>query len=295
MYRERDEARYRHICLFGERRIGKDDLGVADDNTKAILDLLSGDKLQESLSRSRRTVYDYIVCNPFEYFCTFTFDQAKHDRYDYSHCKKVITTFFKNYQQRYAANFKYVIVPEAHKDDAIHFHGVVRGIRQCDFTVPEMVPKRMDGSNTLTMVPNTRQYVDWSQYRRNYGWFSCSKIKNQEKCALYVSKYITKNLDTMPLGQRVVLASQGLYKPELIEDISGVSLLFTPEYQNEFCAIQDTNDDLNVVPPVWVWDEQSADLHRPLPPEPTMKELEREALEPRLTYDQLMMYDVINK
>jgi len=84
------------------------------------------DSLQVSVRRTRRTISDYVRCNTFDLFVTFTFDPKKVDRYD------LLDTYLKmqgwlHRQQRKYDNFKYIIVPERHKDGAIHFHALFGG------------------------------------------------------------------------------------------------------------------------------------------------------------------------
>lgn len=215
-------------------------------------------KLDESLCRTRRLVRDLILCNQFEYFCTFTFNEQKIDRYNFDVCQKRLTRLFDNYKQRYAPDFRYVIIPEFHKDGAVHFHGVVKGIRPGDFTVPEYVWKRDTMSDQLLLVQNTKKYVDWQYYSKKLGFFSCSKIRKYEACARYVTKYITKELASSPVGKgrRCFMASKGLRKPELIFDCDDIPLMFEPEYQDDFVHMAYLNEDWtygHILPP---WAEE---------------------------------------
>ena len=59
---------YKHI-YFKRGRAFKD--RVAEENKQKLESLL---KLDNNLIRARTMVKDYILCNPFDYFCTFTFD-----------------------------------------------------------------------------------------------------------------------------------------------------------------------------------------------------------------------------
>ena len=49
-------------------------------------------KLDNSLSRSRQKIQEYILCNDFDFFCTFTLDQTKYDRYN-------LDKFIKDFSQ----------------------------------------------------------------------------------------------------------------------------------------------------------------------------------------------------
>ena len=243
-------------------------------------------RLPENLIRARRNVRDLILCNPFEFFCTFTFNAEKIDRYDFPRCKKRLSQLFNDYKKRYAPNFRYLVVPEFHKDGAVHFHGVVRGIRPEDLTVPETIWKRDKKTDNLEKAPNTRKYVDWSYYSKKLGFFSCSRIRNPEKCAWYVSKYITKDLVDLPLGGNLYLASKGLSRPELIFDCDDVPMTFQPEYQDEFVmmAYQPEETTYGVYVPLWLGD-CCAELKDPPEEEPAA-----EPFGPRLTGSQLRFW-----
>lgn len=243
---------YKHVYIKRDREVVKDDPG------KSILECLDREgKFQESLSRSRRVIRDLILCNGFEYFCTFTFSPEHVDRFDYNACKKRLTKFFNNFRSRYAPEFRYLIIPEFHQDGAIHFHGVVRGFPDGELVKPEMIFKR-NRAGELLSVPNTPGYLDWPRYHENLGLFNCSRIRNYDACAFYVTKYVTKELCKMPLGRSVYMASKGLNRPELVFDEDGVPMMFDPEFENEFCCVafeklEDTEDYIYAPPPSEWW------------------------------------------
>jgi hypothetical protein len=291
VYHYRNRSReFRHIYFTRERNSRLGD--TASVNVAAILAKLAekekseDEKGLENLSRARRNIRDYILCNPFEYFCTFTFNGAVVERFDYKACKKKITKVFDNYKNHYSSGFRYIIVPEFHKNGGIHFHGMVRGIRSQDLIVPKMIYKRNHSTGELYMVPNTRGYVDWPYYSQKLGFFSCSLVKNYEKCAVYVSKYITKNLINMELGQRVFMASQHLLKPELVFDEDNIPLVDEPDFANEFVRIKDSRDNYGLLPD-W-FGECCSDL-RDAPEEQAEPLNERDIFFPRLTGKQLSL------
>lgn len=240
-----NDKTYKHLLLYGFR--GGPDKKEPPEKKE------SPERLPESLSRSRRLVRDYILCNKFDYFCTFTFDKSKIDRYDYKECASKLTKFFNNFRNRKSPDFRYVVIPEFHKDGAIHFHGVVSGIPDDEFEVPDKVPKLVkvregkELKEVLELVPNTRGYVRWKSYR--LGFFSCSAIRKYSASAAYVSKYITKDLLAIPVGQKIVLHSAKLHKPELILDVDDVPwTLDGCDYAGEYCKFKFTDSTLELVP-----------------------------------------------
>lgn len=197
-YRLKEKA-FKHIYFKRDRSFGRAER--REKTEQELLDsLANAGRADSNLCRARSTVRNLILCNPFDYFCTFTFNAEKIDRYNFKACQKRITELFKNYKARYAPNFRYLIIPEFHKDGAVHFHGMVSGIADGDLTVPEQIWKRDKKTDTLILVPNTQKYVDWQYYSKKLGFFSCSAVRNHEACASYVTKYITKDLEDLPAG-----------------------------------------------------------------------------------------------
>ena len=248
---------YKHIYFKRGRVLGRSQLKEGKERTECL------QKLDENLIRARRMVRDYILCNPFDYFTTFTFDGGLIDRYNLRLCQKVLVRFFSNYRNRYSPDFRYIVIPEFHEDGAVHFHGMVRGIRWQDFEVPLYIPKRNKLTDKLEMVPNTKGYVRWKNY--NLGFFSCSRVKCYEACAMYVSKYITKDLMKLPKGQRVFFKSENLKKPELVFDSDDVPIPFNlgkKDFVDDFVVIHHSRSAYGMLPD-W-YGEQCADLGDPL-------------------------------
>ena len=244
-------TQYKHVYFKGGRPTGPAEAAEREDREEA-------DRLEESLCRSRRLLRDYVLCNKWDLFCTFTFDMAKVNRYDYKECSAVLRKFFNNYRNRYSSDFRYIVIPEFHKDGAIHFHGFVRGIRPDDLYVPEMIQKRVGGQ--LVDIPNTRQYVRWKNY--SYGNFDCSAIRSIEAAAHYAVKYITKNLMALPKGLKVVLHSANLQKPELILDMDDLPCFKDkPDFVGDYCVFKFTYELYGILPDYW--NESCSEVRRP--------------------------------
>lgn len=101
------------------------------------VDPLTDEEKAESVSRSKRRarkrVRDLMDANDFEWFMTFTLDEKKIDRTDYSAFIKSVNRYFDNRVRRYG--WKYVAVVEYHKrtekngKHALHLHAAVAGDR----------------------------------------------------------------------------------------------------------------------------------------------------------------------
>lgn len=83
--------------------------------------LATPESLERSARRASGKVRDLALCNSFQTFVTLTLDQSKIDRYDRNVIVKKMSTWCDNHVRR--DGLRYVLVPELHKDGALHFHG----------------------------------------------------------------------------------------------------------------------------------------------------------------------------
>lgn len=210
-------------------------------------------RFDESLSRTKFLRRELSLCNPWDYFCTFTFDSDKVDRYDYHSVSAKLRKFFDNYRQRYSPNFRYMVVPESHVKGGIHFHGLLKGVRAQDLYVPDTILKRVEindftspYSTELIEVPNTPGYMRWRSYR--LGFMDISPVQDHFRCSSYILKYITKQMqhaEFLNKGDRILLASSGLRRAIEIckEDIdysqmySLVTHYFGEPLKYDFCDV----------------------------------------------------------
>jgi hypothetical protein len=81
-----------------------------------------GQNLLRAKRRAKAHVSDIARCNDFTQFVTLTLDAEKLDRYDMKEITKKLTTWLQNRVDR--KGLKYLLIPEYHKDGAIHFHGL---------------------------------------------------------------------------------------------------------------------------------------------------------------------------
>lgn len=77
--------------------------------------------IQRSMRRARAKVRRLALANEFRYFVTLTLDKDKVDRYDMKAIVSKLNAWCSNAVQRHG--LRYILVPERHKDGAIHFHG----------------------------------------------------------------------------------------------------------------------------------------------------------------------------
>lgn len=140
------------------------------------------------LYETKNKIVQYALCNDFDQFWTLTFAD---DRYDIDLCYKKLYNFLRSIKQKYG-KFRYVIVAEFHKDNAVHFHAITGGYK---------------GSLTdinVTQKGNTVYNLDdWK-----WGFTNCQYIVNRHA----VSKHIAKSIENSPAakGRKKYWHSDGL-------------------------------------------------------------------------------------
>lgn len=196
------------------------------------------DYLQKSINRTKTKISDYILCNNFTHFITFTFDpknskvKTEENRHDLLKMSKLLITWVNseqiNHFRRHGQRFGYLIVPERHKNNAWHFHAVFQGYKNEieDFyssknkylTVDEIRSKNKKPKNKRGFLP-----------RYKLGRSEIAPIKDKTKMSNYIKKYITKDLINEKYKKRY-WCSKNLKTPEIIENIVGSSTTIPEQY-----------------------------------------------------------------
>lgn len=133
----------------------------------------------DSLKRAKDKIFDiaFVNENLWEYMITFTLDSNVIDRYDTQLINKKLKTWLNNSVKRH--NLNYLIIPELHKDGAVHFHGLISG----DFNFIDS--HRVDKSN--------RKIYNLSNWK--FGFSTAVPLDNNKIAVCkYITKYITKDL-----------------------------------------------------------------------------------------------------
>lgn len=131
-------------------------------------------KYDSSISRAKNTIFDLVYNNDFKFFVTFTLN-SKHDRFDLSKFRLNLNDRIKYMKKRGFSNLFYVLIPELHKDGAIHFHGF------------------LSEGFAHDMYYNDNGFLSLSSFD-SLGFTSISKIKNYEACCKYILKYVNKDM-----------------------------------------------------------------------------------------------------
>ena len=111
------------VLLVADRAIFRDSGWEAREPRVSSVSGTRGSGSDRSMRRARSKLRDIARSTDFEWFITFTLDRAKIDRYDTAEIVRKLNIWLDNRVRR--NGLSYVLVPEHHKDGAIHFHGLI--------------------------------------------------------------------------------------------------------------------------------------------------------------------------
>lgn len=195
-------------------------------------------KLTNSISRSRRRVYELAACNPWDWFATLTIDGDKLARNDLVAFRKSFAQWIRNQCKKHNCSIKYLLVPELHKDGQNwHMHGLFHGLPegQTPPFVAGQAPQRLIDAG----------YHNWPAYAEKYGYVSMGKIRDPAAVAGYIAKYISKDIgaaDAIGSGQHLYYASQGLQCAALRAEgrisVDALDQLRAEGWENDYCIIR---------------------------------------------------------
>ena len=129
-------------------------------------DSIGGGKLLNNLARARTKIFEYAICNNFEYFVTLTLNSDR-DRHDLGGYIKDLGQMIRNYRRLYDVNIQYLLIPEQHADGAWHMHGLLLGL-------PESHLRK-----------NENEYMEWPYYTDRFGYMSIDKIRYGNKVEFF--------------------------------------------------------------------------------------------------------------
>lgn len=161
----------------------------------------------EQAFRIKRKIKYYCQSNDFDLFWTLTLDDTKVNAKDYTYSRKRLQAWLKYQREKYG-KFDFLFVPELHKSERIHFHGVTGKLS------PPLIEARYPKSNRLIKKNGIQIYnaENWGN-----GFSTVSKIQSKEKASSYIAKYITAELIEVPsaFNQPSYFVSRGLKQPEI--------------------------------------------------------------------------------
>lgn len=152
-----------------------------------------------SVRRTKQTLYEIARGSSWELFVTITIgDDDK--RYDLSEVKRYVSKRINNVKSKYNLDFKYLLIPEKHKDGAWHLHGLfkeIRGLKLRRAINPYTGQKIVKNGIQVYNIP----LLDV------VGYTTATYVQNNARVTQYITKYITKEMEIEFPGQRKYLAS----------------------------------------------------------------------------------------
>ena len=97
----------------------------SEENVENVPISTKNENFQRAMRRARSRVRDLAFSNKFSNFVTLTLNKDKVDRYDASAIVAKLNNWCDNMVRRH--DLFYILVPERHKDGALHFHGFFGG------------------------------------------------------------------------------------------------------------------------------------------------------------------------
>lgn len=194
----------RHI--FGPKGLENDSEPCRKKSKKETPD---PEDLERARRRARAKVRRLALANEFRWFVTLTLDKEKIDRYDEKLIVRRMSQWCSNQVKR--RGLKYILVPEHHKDGAIHFHGFFNDVLEA-----------VDSGKTDKNGHKIYNLPQWT-----YGFTTAIELYGEYSCAVaYVVKYIGK--DCAKIGGRWYYSGGELAQPvEIFVDIDSRDIMET--------------------------------------------------------------------
>ena len=156
----------------------------------------AGVDLRRSAGRAAQRLRWYALTNRLPVFATFTLAPDKIDRYDAQAVTRRLGQWLDNRVRR--KGLRYLIVPERHRDGAIHYHGLMNDVLPMVESGTWLVPgcKRPRKPRTQRQAAEWREaghqivynLPDWS-----LGFSTAMYVRGDYHQAVnYVAKYVTK-------------------------------------------------------------------------------------------------------
>ena len=190
-------------------------------------------KLSESISRTRRKVYELAMCNEWQYYVTFTINKEKFDRCDIDGFMEKFSKWLNNYKRKLNGKpIQYLFVVEQGRKGSHHLHGLMNGIPSSHLS------PFVRGKHPRELVD--KGYLNWQAYEDKFGYCSFGEIRNKKAVAKYLMKKICTTSKVIERGRhkRLYYCSNGL---DRAKEIARGYDLFPPndfDYQNKHTRVK---------------------------------------------------------
>ena len=185
-------------------------------------------KLVNNIIRARSQILDYCLCNKFEFFVTITIN-PKYDRCNLDWLRRKTSQIIREMRIKYGGEFKYILIPEQHKDGAWHMHGLFDKDFGQDFYL------------------NEHGYLDWNSYD-SIGYSSISIIRDYLATIRYITKYIRKDFSKREKSKHLYFCSHNLISSNKILDVVIRNDNLQYDFVNQYCKVLNFDEsDFNYV------------------------------------------------
>jgi hypothetical protein len=155
---------------------------------------------QDSFKRSKNAIFEIAAANEWSYMVTFTVDSDKCDRYDREAVKKAFSAWLYDMSKR--KGLKALIIPEYHKDKAVHFHGLINGslemVHSGTYKIEgEKKPVKESTLRRRGLTPqadNVKDVFNVKGYKLGFST-ALPLDGNVTRISYYMTKYCTKDLE----------------------------------------------------------------------------------------------------
>lgn len=184
--------------------------------------------VRRSVRRARKAVKDLARSNDWAYFVTLTLDPEKVNRYDPEEVLRHLRHWLGNNVRR--KGLAYVLVPEHHKDGAIHFHGLfndaLEAVDSGTMSVPgRKAPVRVRSEAHRAALERMGGHTVYNLPGWGWGFSTAIQLYGEREAAInYVCKYIGKEMSgpqgtefgtPAKIGGRWYYSGGALQRPEI--------------------------------------------------------------------------------
>ena len=163
-----------------------------------------GGDVARAVRRARAQIRDIALCTPFRWFVTLTLDKARVNRYDMAEITRHLNHWLDNQVRR--RGLAYVLVPERHKDGAVHFHGFFNDALEAVDSGTISLP----GQKRPRRPRTARQRAEWLEAGGHpvynlpgwsWGFTTAIELYGDYNAAVgYVCKYVGKGMEASQNG-----------------------------------------------------------------------------------------------
>lgn len=174
---------------------------LPDERTQ---DERQAESIRTSVSRSIRAVRELAACNPWQFFVTITLSpQLWKNRYTPDGLQDIIKAMAKRWRRKrkngsaHCPGFAYLLVPEMHKDGAIHLHGFVSCMPSSDcipYTMSDVNGSKKLPIKICEKVRKGSPVFHCREWERLFGYNTLEPVIDLDKASSYVVKYISKEI-----------------------------------------------------------------------------------------------------